>query len=384
MNLKPHYLMNIKYKYYIQIFLFAVSIFISILLTNLARADSNCPAPVFYVEAIDVSVEADTSQKARRIAGDLGVKKAWEVLKNRLLLTDQSDDGAVKVSKLHDLIDHTRIAQETVLPSRYIGQLDYCFDRAKTRQFFQDHSFRHAELPSGKMLVLPVLNIGTAPRLWRRPNFWAEAWAVNLQNRDGLVDLQLASSLSVERSVAVEPVIRGERDVIATAAGLEKAEHVIITVLTPSLEGDNARLDVRADLYDRHGNFETTIYSLDRVELPIPQLPTTLGSLVENMTNGIENIWRTANVINTQDRGFLLLRVPASSIKQWSDRIRILNNLAPVERLTVVQVSSTGGIVRLELAGSLTSLNHALEVHAFTLEQSGSGDVPAVFVPITN
>ncbi|MCE2518119.1 MAG: hypothetical protein J4F41_09960, partial [Alphaproteobacteria bacterium] len=373
------------------------------MMTGVARAaDTTCPAKAFYVEGVEVSAEAATSEEARQTATDTGLGEAWAILKARLLLPEQDDASLADVSGadipgadipgadipgldipgLRDLLDYTRIDQETVLPGRYLGQLDYCFDRVKTREFFTANALKHAELPSGPMLVLPVLNANNTPQLWRRPNFWAEAWEAALDGRDGLVDLRLAASLSVERAVDVAPVMKGDRATIAKAAKLEQTERVIIAILTPTISGDNATLTVAANLYDRNGQFESTVYGLDDLVVPIDQVVPTLDWLVGDMVGGIETVWRTANEVNIRDSGILTLNVPAVSIEDWSRQITILKGLAPVESLSVVQLSATGGIVRLDMAGSLTSLNYALEPHLLTLEENrNNGAVPLTLVP---
>ena len=356
---------------YTRICIFCITVFATFSWANLSKAtEDTCPRDAFYVQGIEISGEAATSAEARATASALGLKKAWVILKARLLLPDQADAGGIEADELQDLLDYTRIDQETVLPGRYIGRHDYCFDRLKTRDFFTSKSFRHAELRSGQMLILPVWNVAGAPQLWRRPNPWADAWEAELSSRDGLVNLNLASTLSVERAIDVAPILDGRRATIAKAAKLEQAERVIITVLTPTKDGDELRLNVTASLYDRTGKFESTVYQLEEMSLPIAKLGATLAWLAGDMAKGIENVWRTTNVVNIRDSGMLLLNIPVTSIKEWSERISILESLAPVEDLNVMQLSKDGGVVRLNMAGSITSLNYALERHLLTLEES--------------
>jgi DNA-binding protein len=373
-----------KFKsYYTQICAVCISIFAIFSAPSQSFAQAACPSAAFYIEGIDVSVEADTSEKARRIAGDRGLRRAWLGLRARLLLADQPSDD-ISMTELRDLVDYTRIGQETVLPERYIGRLDYCFDRLRTRAFFSAKSLRHAELHSGKMLVLPVLSINASPQLWRRPNLWAEAWRDELKNRDGLADMQLASTSSIERAVDVAEIIRGDSKAIAAAARIEEAERVIITVLSLNSQGDNPTLSVTANLYDREGRFKTTVYSLKDIDMAVDEVRTERHRLVKNMVGIVENTWRNANVVNTQDSGILMLNIPASSIKQWSEWTKFLEGAPPVEKLTVVQLSSKGGVVRLDMAGSLTSLNNALERHSLVLEKTDDSDIPLTLMPLTN
>lgn len=375
---------------YTLIYFFCISVFTAMAAHAETRVDA-CPSPIYYIEGIDVSSEAETSASARQVAGALGLEKAWGLLKARLLLPSQGqkpngESAETPTEILRDLIDYIRIDQETVLPRRYIGRQDYCFDRQKTRAFFKAQSLRHAELRSGAILVLPVWNFANKPQLWRRPNPWAAAWRGVLDGRGGLVDLRLAEGLSVERGVGVAAILRGERDEIAKAATLAEVERVIITILTPKITDSAASLNVEASLYDRNGKFESTVYRLDNMTSSLDRLAATLDWLAEDMARGVENVWRTTNVMNTEDSGVIMLNISADSIQHWSRQIAILAGLAPVDRLDVVQLSAKGGIVRLQMVGSLTSLNYALESHLLTLEERriDAGEIPLKLVPLRN
>lgn len=378
--------MLVKYCY-TPICLICISVFMLIMPFHAVSAQKDrCVASAFYIAGIDVSVEAATSEEARAKASELGLNQAWSQLKARILLAEQPLDSDDNATVLRDLLDYTRIDQETVLPSRYIGRLDYCFDRAKTREFFTGQSLRYAELRSGRMLILPVWNAQLQAQLWKQPNPWAQAWAGQLQGRDGLVDLALAESLSIERAVDVEPVLSADRATIAKAAKIEKAERVIITTLTPTVNDGDILLAVTANLYDRNGKFESTVYKIDDLTMSIDQVKSTLDWLAGDMAKGIENVWRSANEVNVKDGGVLMLNVPANSIKEWSKHIDILSSLAPVEKLSVVQLSARGGIVKLDMAGTLQSLNYALESHLLKLEESRNNDseIPLTLRPLNN
>ena len=334
-----------------------------------ANAAESCPAQAFYIKGIDVAVDDESSEIARIKATTQAQQKAWQALQSRLLLPEQpfiADNASV----IDSVLDYIRIDQETVLETRYQGRFDYCFDRVKTRALFKDQGIRHAELISGDMLVLPVWNEAKTPRLWRQPNPWMQVWQDLLPNHIGLVQMKMPQSLSIERSVKVEDLLIADQKAIATAAQFEQAERVILAILTPELDGQSIDISMTAKLFRANGRFDSDIYQLDGISAPVDEITDQLSQLARGMASGIEGAWRKANQINLEDGGVLVIHVPAQNIDQWTGQLAILENLPPVDQVEVVQLSSSGGVVRLKLAGSFEALSNALEQHQLKIENS--------------
>ena len=337
-----------------------------------AAAASSCPAPAFYIEGIEAAVDDESSEIARIKATTQAQQKAWQALQSRLLLPEQPfivDNASI----IDSVLDYIRIDQETVLETRYQGRFGYCFDRIKTRALFKDKNIRHAELISGDMLVLPVWNEANTQRLWRQPNPWMQVWQDLLPNHIGLVQMKMPQSLSIERSVKVEDLLVADQKAIATAAQFEKAERVILAILTPERDGQTINISMTAKLFRADGRFDSDVYQLDDISAPVDEITAQLSQLAIGMANGIEGAWRKANQINLEDGGVLVLHVPARNINQWSSQLEVLENLPPVDQVDVVQLASTGGVVRLKLAGSMQALSNALEQHQLKIENTDDG-----------
>ena len=338
-----------------------------------SKAETLCASPAFYIQNVEVAVDDESGEKARIKATAKAEINAWKMLQKRLLLPNQPnvpDNTSTITATIDSVLDYIRIDEETVLNTRYQGRFDYCFDRIKTRALFENEGLRHAELISGDMLVLPVWNEKNTPRLWRQPNPWMQVWRDILPQRDGLVQMKMPASFTIERSVSVQDLLVDDAKAIAKAAEIEKAERVIIAILTPEQEGQNINIRMTAKLYRADGQFDSDIYALDGVSAPVSEILPELSQLAQDMADGIEGAWKIANQINLQDAGVLVVRVLARSITEWTEQIDILKSLPPVDGLDVVQLSSVGGVVRLKLAGSIEALTNALEQHQLKIENS--------------
>ena len=67
-------------------------------------------------------------------------------------------------------------------------------------------------------------------------------------------------------------------------------------------------------------------------------------------------------------------------MRQWSQQLALLESLAPVEDLKVMQLDSGGGQVRLMLSSSMRSLNYALESAGLDLDSQTTPEGTQQFV----
>ncbi len=364
-----------------------------IFLPQVAFAAENCPIAAFHIKGVAVSAEADTGEVARQTAANQGLNDAWGRLTSRLLLPSQILPADDTIAGISDRLDFIHIDTETVLPRRYRARLDYCFDRRRVRDYFNAHSLLHAELPSQVFLVLPILNDANGPRLWHSDNWWFSAWQKALGRRDGLVDLQLPRMLATERKITGQGIMGGiagrDKAMLAEAAVLETAGRVIVASLTPVFEGGRMTLSIKAQLFDSTGNFESTIYNFDYSNLDYDNFrgidPDASEGIAAKMIDAIESAWRQTNVINTARRGYLTLRVPATDIQTWQKKLDGLRRAPNVDGVKQVQLSANGGIVELDMVGSIKSLNYALEQQGLVIEQAfDHHDIPLVLRLIVN
>ena len=347
-------------------------------LVSQARADGSCQTSAFFIEGVEVSARANDAEVARQMAMDEALEAAWKRLAGRVLLEPEAmtfDNASVR-----NLVDYVRIDKETVLPKRYLATLTYCFDRDMTRAYLDERDLVHAELRSSPMLILPVWNMSDQPRLWRRPNPWAEAWTALMRQRDGLVDLKLVGSLGTERALTAEDVTAFDSYSLARAAQLEGVEQVVVTVVTPRMEGGRLKAAVQATLFDRQGVKESEFFRRDDVVFSSVETAGSMAELAAEIEGQIEYVWRDVNRISLRESGAFTLRIDASSVRQWSQQLALLKSLAPVEDLKVMQLDSGGGQVRLMLSSSMRSLNYALESAGLDLDSQITAEGSQQFV----
>ena len=169
---------------------------------------------------------------------------------------------------------------------------------------------------------------------------------------------------------AVRLALQRIQDKLAAAARIAKAEQVLVVAATLDYEGSKRVVDVEARLFDKTGQPITTISSLSGIKLgksDNAQLDATRQSILDR----IEGSWRNANLIDSNATGYLLVDVPVTSVKQWSDRLAALQQVAVIKNVTIRTLDSDGGSVSLALVGSREALKNALASHDLALVDTG-------------
>ena len=63
--------------------------------------------------------------------------------------------------------------------------------------------------------------------------------------------------------------------------------------------------------------------------------------------------------------------MPVTSVKQWSDRLAALRQVAVIKKVTIRTLNTNGGSVLLALVGSREALQNALASHDLALIDTG-------------
>ena len=351
-----------------------VMVLVSLMVTTsaIAKMANRCDEPVFGATDIAIDKMAATAAEAQQTGIDTAAKTAFQRVLNRVLLSGADKDNFVAANSYDAFTDFVHIVEEKNFEKRYIARLDFCFDAVRMRNAMQQAGLQWAELQSPPILLLPVWKDPDGASAWLRDNSWIAGWHDAVDNYPGLVSLQrLPHSLTHERRFRGADLLAGDPIKLAAAARIAKAEQILVIAATLDYEGSKRVVDVEARLFDKTGRPITTILSFSDIELGKPdneQLDATRQSILDR----IEGSWRSANLINTSATGYLLVDVPVTSAKQWSERLAALHQVAVIKNVTIRTLESDGGSVSLALVGSRGALENALASHDLALIDNGN------------
>ena len=337
----------------------------------IAKMANRCDEPVFGAASIAIDKVATTAAEAQKIGVDGAAQTAFHQVLNRVLLSSADQDEFAAAHSYDAFTDFVHIIEEKNLEKRYIARLDFCFDAERMRTAMQNAGLQWAELQSPPILLLPVWEDPDGASAWLKNNSWIAGWQDAVDHYQGLVSLRrLPHSLTHERRFRGADLLAGDPIKLAAAARIAEAEQVLVVAATLDYEGSKRVVDVDVRLFDKTGQPITTILSQSDIMLEKTD-SKPLDALRQTILGRIEGSWHSANLINSSAAGYLLVDVPVTSVKQWSDRLAALRQVAVIKNVTIRTLDTNGGSVSLALVGSREALQNALASHDLALVDTG-------------
>ena len=352
-------------------FVIMAMIYLTTTTPAIARIADRCDEPVFGAASIAIDKIAATAAEAQKTGVDAAAQIAFHQVVNRLLLSSVDQDEFASAHSYGAFTDFVHILEEKSLEKRYIARLDFCFDAGRMRTAMQNAGLQWAELKSPPILLLPVWKDPDGASAWLKNNNWIAGWQDAVDHYQGLVSFRrLTHSLTHERRFRGSDLLAGDPIKLAAAARIADAEQVLVVAATLDYKRSKRVVDVEARLFDNTGQLITTILSQSNIMLGKTDRKP-LDAMRQNILGRIEGSWHSANLINSSAAGYLLVDVPVTSVKQWSERLAALRQVAVIKNVTIRTLDANGGSVLLALAGSREALQNALASHDLALDDTG-------------
>ena len=337
----------------------------------IAKTAKRCDDPVFGAASIAIDKVAVTAAEAQKSGVDAAAQTAFYQVLNRVLPSSADQNEFMATHSYDEFIDFVHIIEEKSLEKRYIAQLDFCFDAERMRKAMQNAGVQWAELQSPPILLLPVWKDPDGATAWLKNKSWIVGWHDAVDHYRGLVSLRrLPNNLTNERRFRGADILAGDPIKLAAAARIAEAEQVMVAAAKLDYEGSIRVVDVEARIFDKTGQLITTILSQSDI-IPGKTGVEPLDEIRQRILRRIEGSWRNANLINGNTAGYLLVDVPVTSVKKWSDRLAALRTVAVIKNVTIRTLDSNGGSVLLTLIGSKEALQNALASHDLVLVDQG-------------
>ena len=337
----------------------------------IAKTAKRCDDPVFGAASIAIDKVAVTAAEAQKSGVDAAAQTAFYQVLNRVLPSSTDQNEFMATHSYDEFIDFVHIIEEKSLEKRYIAQLDFCFDAERMRKAMQNAGVEWAELQSPPILLLPVWKDPDGATAWLKNKSWIVGWHDAVDHYRGLVSFRrLPNNLTNERRFRGADILAGDPIKLAAAARIAEAEQVMVAAAKLDYEGSIRVVDVEARIFDKTGQLITTILSQSDI-IPGKTGVEPLDEIRQSILRRIEGSWRNANLINSNTAGYLLVDVPVTSVKKWSDRLAALRKVAVIKNVTIRTLDSNGGSVLLTLIGSKEALQNALASHDLVLVDKG-------------
>jgi len=333
--------------------------------------NSWCAEPVFGVSHISVDQRAETASIARDIGVRKAAERAFSTVLNRILSTNDARKKFMSSHDLDDFSDFIHIVEENNLDQRYIATLDFCFDAARLRQAMITAQLSWSELQSPPILVIPIWSGPDGARAWQKDNQWITGWWGAVAAYDGLLSFrQLERTLINERQFRGEDLLLANSAKLRNAASLVHAEQVLLVAANLDYKGSKPLVTITARLFDKTGQLINDILYSDEKTLENFTV-NDLDIMRQKIIDRMDQSWQMANLIDDSETGYITVYLPVTSLKEWSNRLTALDEIAVIQSYDIITLDTRGGQLYLRLAGSQKALENALSAHRLQLVDHG-------------
>ena len=329
---------------------------------------------VFVIENVAVDETSSTALKAREKALEIGQKRAWKKLLERMTFPETVKKVAdIPYSELRSLIRGYEVMRERTSTVRYLADLNVTFSGNEVRQFFLNNNIDYAETPSAPVLVVPLLIRQGAASLWETPNPWRDAWQ-NLPKQRGLVDIRVpVGDLADIRDIAAIQALRGDQKKLKKIAKRYNAKTIVVAKAFKRF-GIKDNLPILEIIITkiRTDQIEETIIDTIKGEIG-DDLLDLLGVGVTRVVNSIVDSWKKENAVTTG----LLLRVPVfvpiKGLNNWLGITSQLDEIGILKRTNLRRLSKREALIDLWVTGNITLLENALGSKNLSLLKHSKG-----------
>ncbi len=334
-------------------------------------AAADRPDDVFTVAAVPVDATAANPSLARDAARQLGERRAFDLLIDRLVLA-QDRGGVPKAtdSALNDIVQGIEVANERSSGVRYLANYTFRFRPESVRRLLRDAGVPFAETPSRPVVVLPVLVADNRTTLWEEPNPWRDAWNAH-PPQPGLVPLAMPlGELGDVAAIDAAAAASGDDARLQAIAQRYGGDDVLVAVASLKTATARHTLDVTGRRYTPGSpggepKWTTTVAAAaDEAD------PDLMARAIADVVGQMQQAWKVANILDFSQSGTLRATVLAHDLATWLAVRDSLTGIPAVRRTEILSVDHSGAQIVLHYVGAEGQLRVALSQR--DLELSGA------------
>ena len=307
---------------------------------------------------VDESANDEVTAKYNGIAS--AQQDALRVVMRRLVMPyDVGRIQDVDQNALALMVSDYDVADEKFGGGRYLATLSVRFIPEEVGLALRDMGIPYAMTQSLPMVVLPILDTGSARRLWDDPNPWRAAWT-NANTTSGLFnlvvplgDLADISTIDSNRALARNQV---SHDTIARkyqAVGTMVA-HLRLGLSVGRAPTAAVTLSFLGGAYDG----KEMNYSYEGS--PGIAQPVFMGQVVYEIFGELQAIWKKDNLLDFNREERLSVLVPIAGMADWLTIRERLAGMARIQNVSVSRLARGEAEIDLVFVGSTDQLRAAL------------------------
>lgn len=261
------------------------------------------------------------------------------------------------------------IADEKFGGGRYLATLSVRFAPGEVANVLRSYGMPFAMTRSRPVVVLPVINAGSATRLWDDPNPWRQAWAGVLPN-PGLFSMTMPiGDLSDVATINESQALAGDRVALEAIARKYEANGTMVAVATVGRKSNGATT-VRVTMAFRNGGFDGSTLDRSYEGSPGVAMPTVMYQVAREIVRELEETWKDQNVLDFSHQERLSVLVPIGGLNDWLEIRERLSSMARVQSVSIARMTREEAELDMVYVGSTDQLRQALAQQGLELVYS--------------
>lgn len=319
---------------------------------------------VFEVTGIEVDEQAADEVQAKFNAIADAQRRALQVVLRRLVqpedvgrLPQVTGDALARTVRDYD------IADEKLGGGRYLATISVRFLPDQVSNLLREAQIPFAMARSQPVVVLPVIDVGGAPRLWDDPNPWRLAWAGRTPHAGLFPVVMPAGDLSDVATVNVTQAISGDPEAIDAISDKYGASGAMVAVA--SVSGNQSNRRVRVTLEFAGGASDGMVFE-ERYK-GSGDLASFLDQVVLDILQTIERDWREQNMLDFSRVERVSALVPIIGLADWNEIRSKLEGIPRIQSIDMARMSQQEVELDLVYVGSTDQLRSSLAQYGLEL-----------------
>jgi len=319
---------------------------------------------VFEATGIQVDESASDEVQAKLNAISDAQQRALQVVLRRLVRAeDYGRLPQVTGEKLALMVRDYDIGDEKLGGGRYIATISVRFIPEEIGKLLKEAQIPFAITRSRPVVVLPVLDTGSARRLWDDPNPWRMAWAAHMPYPGLFSVIMPAGDLSDVATVNVNQAIAAEPGAMMAIGEKYNATGAMIAIA--SIGGNQTSRTVKVTLQFVGGNYDGV--TTEQRYKGSGDLNVFLGQVVADMLDGLESDWKQQNILDFSRVEHMSVLVPIKGLGSWQDIRSRLDGMSRIQSMSMARMTQEEIELDLVYVGTTDQLRTALEQNGLEL-----------------
>ena len=320
---------------------------------------------LFEVTGLQVDARAADELQAKQE----GISEAQQQALHEVFRRLVSADNVVRLPEvtsdmLATMVRDYDISDEKFGGGRYLATLSVRFDPEEVAAVLRSQRIPFAMTRSRPIVVLPVIDIGTARRLWDDPNPWREAWEGQLPH-PGLFTLVVPiGDLSDVAAINVNYALAGDPVGLEEIASKYQAAGTVVAVASIGRGSSAGRL-VNVTLTFSGGGYDGR--TIERRYSGSGSLQGFLNQVVGELLRDLESGWKDENMLDFTQEERISVLVPIKGLGNWIEIRDRLSAMARIQSIAVARMTRAEAEVDIVYVGTTDQLRSALALQGLEL-----------------